>query len=379
MNLSIYLHFPFCKNRCSYCNFYKELYDQKLEKDFYQALMIETELAAEQLKNSFKDVSTIFIGGGTPSMGNIDLLAKWVEHLKKYFHIQNGIEFSLESNPETITYDRLKELKDIGITRPTFGVQSFSKKMLKLMSRRHNPHESQQAIYYSNILGFKTFGVDQIFGIPSQTNRIFSSDIDQILELDPYHISLYQLTFEENTPLGDKYFNGEIEPFDTDLLSAMYRSAVAKFKEHGYTHYEISSFAKDGHECRHNINYWNGTAYLGLGPSAHSFYNDVRFFNHSSIDEYIKSLNKGSLPRTVDESGKEERMIEAVYLSLRTIWGVDRKRFEKRFGQKAEDILKDDQLDLMEESEYLIRDDKSIKLTESGFFMADDIIERILK
>ena len=166
MNLSIYLHFPFCKKRCGYCNFYKEIYQSNLEAKFFDALKIETELAAAELGEAYKEVSTIFIGGGTPSMSSLDLLADWFELLKKYFHVQNGIEFSIEANPETINLDNLKQLKEIGVTRPTFGLQTFDPKMLKVLDRHHNPHDSQQAIYLTNALGYKTFGVDLLFALP---------------------------------------------------------------------------------------------------------------------------------------------------------------------------------------------------------------------
>ncbi|UCE24643.1 MAG: radical SAM protein, partial [Candidatus Zixiibacteriota bacterium] len=164
MAFSLYLHFPFCSNRCSYCDFYKELYDAAIERDFFDALKVETELAAEQLVDTNRNIATIFIGGGTPSLVNIEMLGEWLELLKSRFTLQRDIEFSIESNPESITLENLQAFKKLGINRPVFGIQSFNSKILKVLGREHNPHHSQRAIYYANALGFRNFGVDLIFG-----------------------------------------------------------------------------------------------------------------------------------------------------------------------------------------------------------------------
>lgn len=379
MNLSIYLHFPFCKNHCSYCDFYKELYVQKTEQQFYASLIKETELASRQFGDTFKEIQTIFIGGGTPSMSNLDLFERWLETLGKYFHIPDGIEFSLEANPESINVDNLKRLKQLGVTRPTFGLQSFNPEMLNLLTRRHNPHDSQQAIYLTNALGYKTFGVDLIFGVPTQTSRMLSADIDHMLDLNPPHISFYQLTLEEGTLLAKQVADGELAMPEPELLGAMYQGGCKKLTDAGYERYEVSSFAKPGHECRHNIGYWEGRDYLGLGPSAHSFINNERFYNLPNLSEYIKAIDNNELPRVKDESGVQERMTEAIYLGLRTQWGVSRADFAKRFGRSLDETIDSNQISMLVESGHLENSDDRIKLTDHGVLVADEITKRLLK
>lgn len=382
MPFSLYVHFPFCHNKCSYCDYYKELFNQSLEKKFYEALKIETALAHQEMKNQgYTDfeISTIFIGGGTPSLTNIDYFSDWLKHLRKFFKVPKGIEFSIESNPESITSEKLQIYKKLGVTRPTFGFQTFNEKMLKVLDRKHNREDSHKAVYFTNTLGFKQFGVDLIFGLPGQTAKMLSADIDQLLDLEPPHISFYQLIIEEGTPFADRYAAGEIEIPTQEVLLAMYRSGTQKFQSAGYTRYEISSFAKPGFECRHNINYWNGGDYLGLGPSAHSFINGERFYNWPNITEYIDAIKNNQLPRTIDESGFEERMTEAILLGLRTMWGVSRKRFEKKFGIPLDDRLDKKQFDIFVKSGHIIEENDIVKLTESGVYVVEEITRRLLK
>ncbi len=353
------------------------MHDKSHEEKFYDALAVELELAVE--KTADRTLSTIFIGGGTPSLTNLDLFEKFIAQVKEYFTFAPNLEFSLECNPESINLEVLTRLKEIGVTRPTFGLQSFNDDTLKVLGRDHNVHQSQQAIYLTNALGFKTYGVDLIFGVPKQSSKMFSADVEQLIDLDPPHISFYQLIFEKNTPLYTKFLNKRISPLDDDLILAMYKSGCEKFKDAGYVRYEICSFAKPYQECRHNISYWDGSDYLGLGPSAHSFIDGVRFYNCSSLAEYHIAINKRELPREIDESGRDERIAEAIMLGLRTEWGVNKKKFEKRFGSDLFDYLNQDQIDMMLKSGHLIVDDDKIKLTDEGFFIIDSVTERLVK
>ncbi|KAA3634483.1 MAG: coproporphyrinogen III oxidase family protein, partial [Calditrichaeota bacterium] len=271
MAISLYIHFPFCTNKCHYCDFYKEVHHKNLEEKFYLAIDKEIELASDTLSD--RSVSTIFIGGGTPSLTDLDLFEKMLAKLHEHFEIFPDVEFSMECNPESVSLEVLDRLQKLGVTRPTYGMQSFDTKVLETLGRRHDPHQSQQAVYFSNALGFKTFGTDLIFGVPKQTGKILSSDIDQLIDLSPPHISFYQLTIEEGTRMYDKVSKGLLTPLEQELVMAMYKSGVERFQQAGYVRYEVCSFAKPGHECRHNIGYWEGRDYLGLGPSAHSFIN----------------------------------------------------------------------------------------------------------
>lgn len=379
MPFSVYLHFPFCRNKCSYCDFYKALYDPDEERRFYDALMIETRLRGEQWPSDDRIVTSIFVGGGTPSLTRIDFLAKWLDELKKQFTVLEGLEFSIENNPESVTVELLKSYRALEINRPTFGIQSFHPTLLKLLDRRHRIEDSHRAVYLTNALRFTNFGTDLIFALPQQTSRMLSSDLDQLLELDPPHVSFYQLTIEPETPLAREVAVGRVKPIDDDLALAMYRGGCEKLAEAGYHRYEVSSFAKPGFECRHNISYWEGSDYLGLGPSAHSFVQGRRFANVSSVGRYVAALDGGEYPIEVDRSGVEERMVEAIMLGLRMTRGIDRRAFADRFGQNVEDRLDRKQYDLLVESGHVIPDRGYIRLSENGFYVADEITRRLLK
>lgn len=382
MSFSLYLHFPFCFNKCSYCDFYKELYSEELEQNFFESLKIETRLAIAKLRQAHHQtlkINTIFIGGGTPSIAMLELFEDWLNLLKNEIEVPPGIEFSFECNPESITLEKLEKLQNLGVTRPTFGVQTFDKELLKILDRRHNPHHTQQAVYMANALRFKQFGLDLIFGIPKQTSKILKEDLDQLLNLNPPHISYYQLILEEGTRLHARYTAGEFSMDTQETMAALYRIGCEKFKEAGYTQYEICSFAKPGSECRHNIAYWQGDDYLGLGPAAHSFINGERFYNPSSLVEYKLGLDHNELPRTIDQSGKEQRMIETIMLGLRTMWGVNRVRFERKFEMTLDDQIDQTQYELLLKSGHILDDGKNLKLTAEGLYLTDEIINRLTK
>jgi len=379
MQLSLYIHFPFCKNKCSYCDFYKELHNNEHEEEFYQALCIETELASEDSYLQNAVIDTIFIGGGTPSLTSLSLFADWLSHLKRYFTISDNLEFSIECNPESVTLEKLKILSELGVNRPVFGVQSFDTETLKLLDRKHSIHDSYQAVYYANLLDLKNFGVDLIFGLPYQNSQKLSYDIDQIIDLEPAHISFYQLTVEPGTKLASKIDRGKIKLPDSDLMLGLYRGGCEKMSEEGFQRYEVSSFAKEGLECRHNTRYWDGSDYLGLGPAAHSFINGQRFYNISNLHEYNSKLRSGIFPRTVDKSGLEERMTEAIMLGLRMSKGINRSAFRKRFGISLRNRLDKKQYDLFIESGHLIPDKGRLRLSDEGFYLADEITRRLVK
>ena len=381
MSLALYLHFPFCFNKCSYCDFYKELYSKELEQKFFDALKTETELASDQLKKSYHSIklSSIFIGGGTPSVATLERLEDWLNLLREKFEVPKGIEFSFECNPESITQEKLERLQELGITRPTYGVQTFDKKLLKILDRKHNPHDTQQAVYMTNALRFKQFGLDLIFGIPKQTSKILKEDLDQLLNLNPPHISYYQLTLEEGTRLKNRVDAGEFQMEPQEMMASLFRIGCEKFKEAGYTHYEVSSFAKPGSECHHNIAYWQGDDYLGLGPAAHSFIDGERFFNPSSLVEYKMALDQKQLPRTIDLSGIEERMVETIMLGLRTMWGISKNKFRHKFETELEDQLDQPAFEKLLNSGHLLDDGSALKLSEEGLYLADEIIARLVK
>lgn len=378
MPLALYVHFPFCTNKCSYCDFYKELYHQETERQFFSALKTETQLAFAGLPPGMSQLGSIYIGGGTPSVANLALLADWLGTIRSLFQVPAGIEFSFEMNPESVSRETLAQLKRLGINRPIFGVQSFHPDLLKRLNRRHNPHLSQQAVYLANALGFRNFGIDLIFGLPGQSSKMLLNDLAQAVDLEPPHISFYQLTVEEGTPLAQLVAAGQIRLADNETLLAFYRAGADKMISRGYRRYEVSSFAREGFECVHNKNYWNGGDYLGLGPAAHSFVDGERFHNAPDLNAYIASLGRGEIPRVHDRSGADARMIEAIMLGLRTSEGVRREQFSRRFGRSVEERLNRDQYRRLVDSGHLLTDDAAIRLSDSGIYLADEITRLLL-
>jgi len=379
MPFGLYLHFPFCRNHCSYCDFYKELFNSGLETRFYEALKVEADLCAQEYADSDREISTIFVGGGTPSLTNLELHAEWLEVLRRLFVVPEGIEFSMETNPESVTLENLTAFKELGVNRPLFGIQSFNLKLLRLLNRKHNPDDSYRAVYYANALGYSSFGVDLIFGLPGQSMKMLSRDIDEIVDLNPPHISFYQLTVEQGTPLAQKVKTGALVMPNQESSMAMYRGGVERLMEAGYQRYEVSSLAKPGFECRHNLGYWEGRDYLGLGPSAHSFMRGKRYANVSSVTEYIASLKSGIRPMIHDDSGVEDRMVEAIMLGLRMAKGIDRHQFASRFGQTLESQLDERNYALLLNSGHVVDEDGAVRLSDEGILLADEITRRLIK
>lgn len=380
MPFSLYLHFPFCRNKCSYCDFYKEIHNLKLERQFFHALSIETELAAEEYSSAGTEIDTIYLGGGTPSIVCQRLLSDWLDQVRSLFHVDHDVEFSFECNPESTDLALLTFLRELGVTRPAFGIQSFDESTLRVLNRHHNPSDSHRAAYLAHALGFKSFGVDLLFGLPGQGSKALSKDLDELIDLDPPHVSFYSLTVEEGTPLFDAEKKGDMPPLpDEDQLHALYRGGIEFFQERGYDWYEVCSFAKPGHQCRHNLGYWLGKDYLGLGPAAHSFMNGERFANCRSLHDYNAALNAGRRPSSFDESGLEQRMIETIMLGLRTRQGIDRAVFLSRFGRPVEEKLNREHFDLLVESGHLIPDRGSLRLSEVGLLVADEITRRLVE
>jgi oxygen-independent coproporphyrinogen-3 oxidase len=379
MSFGLYLHYPFCHNRCAYCDFYKEQYDAAHENEFYSALTVETELAARQYGAVDGEIKSIFIGGGTPSLTDPELLSSWLDRLKSLFNVAVGIEFSIECNPESVELDSLRTLIDLGVNRPVFGIQSFHPASLRLLDRRHEPRDSHRAIYYAHALGVENIGCDLIFGLPGQNLRVLTVDLEQLIDLGPAHISYYQLTVEPGTVLAARVDSGEVRCHDNDMLHAMYRTGCEKMATAGYRRYEVSSFARPGFECRHNQGYWDGSSYLGLGPSAHSFMQDKRWANTPDLREYVRSVQAGAPACIEDPSGRKERIEEAIMLGLRTAGGVGRFQFAQRFDCEPEEYLDPRQLDLLTASGHLVRDELSVRLSDLGMNLADEITRRLVK
>ena len=343
----------------------------------FDSLITETRLVAEEFSDL--KIKTIFIGGGTPSLAKIDLLENWLETVRDSFNIADDIEFSIECNPDSVSQEYLAALKDLGVTRPNFGIQTFDPDLLRSIGRGHTPHQIQEAIYFANVLGFKSYGVDLLFGLPGQTSAMLNKDLSQLVDLAPPHVSFYQLTLEEGTQLYADVNSDKVVLPDDSLVSAMYQIGCDKFASAGYEHYEIASFTKEGQECRHSLNYWQGEESIGLGPSAHSYLNGCRFANVESITKYIESLRQNEMPRILNEPALLDRADETIISSLRLRDGVDCEKFEKLFGLPLEDRIDSKEYEKLMEAGLLLDDKNRLRLSDEGFYLADEIALRLLK
>jgi len=326
-----------------------------------------------------------------------------VQHLLGF---GENVEFSFEINPESCERTLLERLLELGVNRPVFGVQSFDERLLKLLSRTHELRQVHEAVYLANALGFDTYGCDLLYALPGQTGKMLSSDLDQMTELEPPHVSFYQLTVEPGTELERQVTHGKLKLPDQDFAQALYSAGYEHFKDRGYERYEVCSFAKPStaapdpqgqvpgrslylpktelhplpaHACRHNLNYWTGGEYLGLGPAAHSFIDGRRFSNAANLYEYMEVLEKGRRPIIEDRSGVKERMFEAIMLGLRTSRGIDRAEFECRFHRPLSDAIDLRQCELLLNSRHLVDADACLRLSDEALILADEITRRLAK
>ncbi len=379
MSLALYIHFPFCTNLCSYCDFYKCAYNDEEVRDFLKSLKKEIELSASELDPDRRIVRTLYIGGGTPSLINPEQLGDIIACLKSKFRFDKELEFSLEANPESVTTENLRAYAELGVNRPIFGVQSFDLKALKKLGRKHNVQDTHRAVYLTRALGMTNFGIDMIFGLPDQTSKLLSQDLRELVALDPPHVSYYQLTVEHGTVLEKRIEEGKIKLPGNDLCAAFYSAINQELQSNGYYRYEVSSFARPGYECRHNMTYWEGGEYLGLGPSAHSYVDGRRFANIDNLAEYNDAVAKGMRPIKFDYRDTEQRISETIMLGLRTTRGIDRKNFQNLYGRRLEESIDRTHYENFIRMGFIDPEGERVKLTERGLPLADEIIERLVK
>ncbi len=325
----LYIHIPFCHSKCAYCNFYS-ITSINLIPIFVAALIKEIKLS----KGTFDSFDTIYIGGGTPSVLTCEQLAEIIAALNKFLKIDSNAEITLEVNPGDVYSEYFKSLRSLGINRLNIGVQSFDEKILIFLGRRHNANEARQAIQDARTAGFKNLGIDLIYGVYGQSINLWKKTLAEAISFKPQHLSCYQLTLEANTPLYKKYLEKNIkEPSDNRQRKYFFTTAE-KLEKAGYIHYEVSNFARnDKFKSKHNIKYWQHVPYLGLGPAAHSFLENKRWWNVASVKNYLEKLSQGKMPVESEEFLTPDQLkLETLFLGLRTSEGIDLKLYKKRFG-----------------------------------------------
>ncbi len=332
--IALYIHIPFCKQKCFYCDFPSFCNLEPLMNDYIEAL-------GKELKN-IKDeqvMRTIFIGGGTPTYLNLKALIA----LKKFIgilKIAEGAEFTIEGNPGTFTEEKLKVLKSMGVNRLSIGLQAVQDGLLKTLGRIHSYEDFVKSYNMARNLGFDNINIDLMFGLPGQTNAMWSETLETVIRLQPEHLSCYSLILEEGTAFS-KLYNEEDLPSEDNILK-MYLDTKRVLKENSYYQYEISNFSKVGFECKHNLVYWDLKSYIGVGSSAHSYYKGVRYRNEANVQKYIENINNGE--STVVEKYKntiEDDMEEFMFLGLRKIEGISLEKFKSIFKKDIYSVYGD--------------------------------------
>jgi oxygen-independent coproporphyrinogen-3 oxidase len=335
----LYIHIPFCLKKCPYCDFYS-ITDPSLQPRFIDALISEMNLVG---KNGWV-YDTLYIGGGTPSVLEDAVLKNIIDIAGQCFDILSHAETTLEVNPGTVTLKQMKNYRQAGINRISIGIQSFNPESLGFLGRIHSAQEAENAVIWAQEAGFENIGLDLIYGIPGQTDKLWLKDLQTAVDLRPQHLSCYMLSYEPGTPMHMDLQNRAFTALPEQRICELYETAVSFLSAHHYVQYETSNFArKDAgvrdtqsvltYASRHNMKYWNFVPYTGLGPSAHSFMDQKRRWNHSSVEKYIAELSTGRLPRAGEEVlNREQQWMETVYLGLRQTKGIAVDAVEKKFG-----------------------------------------------
>jgi oxygen-independent coproporphyrinogen-3 oxidase len=378
MKAGFYIHIPFCLKKCGYCDFYSTRAEPGQITAFLHACADEIELYRDHQIFSQVEFQTLYLGGGTPSLLSARQINELIEKLYKNFSFENDFEFTIEANPETISLAKLKTYRSIGINRISIGIQSFSDPELKILDRVHSASQAVKSIEWAFQAGFENINLDLIFAIPGQTVRQWQDNLKKTIAFSPQHISVYCLTIEPGTAMDQQIKTRQLEKIEEEIEREMYLWNIDSLHAAGYEQYEISNFAHPGHECRHNQMYWNGSPYLGIGPSAHSFWERHRQWNVASIHEYSGVVSQGKKPiRDSEELSATQTMLEFVYLNLRTTQGIDIHQFEEQFQisfvKKFYRTL--DTLNYLAEEKLFLHDTNQLKLNAPGFVLFDEICQ----
>lgn len=327
----IYFHIPFCKSKCTYCDFYKTT-DNRMINKLVSSLKVEMWLRKDYLSDSI--INTIYFGGGTPSLLDVSQIEELIRACKSIFEVDSKAEITIEANPDDLSIDYLKKIRKAGVNRISIGVQSFSQTDLKMMKRRHNANQAVNAIILSREAGFDNISADLIYGLPNMPINEWINNLNKMFELGIQHLSAYHLTYHQGTRLFNDLKRGIVNEITEEESVKQFDALVRIAKENNFIHYEISNFAKEGYISRHNSSYWKQTEYLGLGPSAHSYNRTSRQWNVSSLTRYLKAIEKQNIPFQIERLSTSDRFNDYVITSLRTMWGIDLEYLDKEFGNK---------------------------------------------
>lgn len=369
----IYIHVPFCKTRCIYCDFYSNT--GLVHEPYLNALLTEMTLRKGYLAG--ESIDSIYFGGGTPSQLGIESLQQIFDKLFRTFAVNADAEITIEANPDDLDQQYVEGLMRLPFNRLSMGVQTFDDEALRFLKRRHTGSQAFDVVKRCQDAGFSNMSIDLMYGLPNQGLDDFDKNIDKALELNIQHISAYHLIYEKGTKLFRMLSQNEVRPVDEELSVQMFSLLIRRLKEAGFEHYEISNFARNGLYSRHNTSYWKGVSYLGLGPSAHSFNGENRQWNIASLNKYVEALKEEKLNAEVELQTSVIRYNDFVMTGLRTVWGIDLHRLETEFGEKMLDYcLKNARRHL--KRGLLEQRDHQLVLSPEGIFVSDGIMSDLM-
>lgn len=371
----IYLHIPFCKTRCIYCDFYSTTRSE-LKSRYIRALCRELAERKEYLKEE-ETVETIYFGGGTPSQLSEKDFKEIFSTIEHVYGLEHATEITLEANPDDLSDEYVEMLGKLPFNRISMGIQTFDDATLQLLNRRHNASQAIEAVKRCRRTGFRNISIDLIYGLPGETDRRWEADLQQAVRLGVEHISAYHLIYEEDTPLYKMLQQHTVSQVDEDSSLNFFSTLIDTLSAAGYEHYEISNFCKPGMHSRHNTSYWQGIHYLGCGPSAHSFNGHSREWNVASLTEYLSSVEQGRRLHETELLDAETRYNEYIITGLRTMWGISTDELKKEFGESLWQHCMKQAKPYLEYGKLQLHGGR-LTLTREGIFISDGIMSDLL-
>ena len=370
----IYIHIPFCKRRCIYCDFFSTTQSEK-KAEYVHALVRELEMRKDYMGE--EEIETIYLGGGTPSQLSQEELEEIFAYIYKVYKVTPDAEITLEANPDDLTPEYISMLRSLPINRISMGIQTFQEETLKLLHRRHTARQAIEAFRRCREAGFQNISIDLMYGLPGETLETWEQDLQQAIDLHPEHISAYHLIYEEGTTLWNLREQNKVEEAEEELSLTLFKTLIERLTKAGYQHYEISNFCLPGLHSRHNSSYWTGKKYLGCGPSAHSFDGISRQWNVSSLEKYLEGIRSNQLDFELEELDLYTRYNDFVITSIRTCWGMPLAQLRTTYGETLYNYCLRMAKPHIEQGVLEIKED-TLKLTPQGIFISDGIMSDLL-
>ena len=375
--LGLYIHIPFCVTKCKYCDFNSFKIDLNEKIKYLNYLGEEMKLYKEEIKN--REIDSVFVGGGTPSILNENEINILFEKIKENFNIKSNAEITMECNPGTLTLNKLKVMKKSGVNRLSIGLQAVQNHHLKYIGRIHTFEEFEKNYHDAKQMGFDNINIDLMYALPNQSREDWMESLEKVVKLNPTHISAYSLILEENTELFKMYDRDEFNLLDENTDIEMYEYTIDYLKSHGYNQYEISNYAKDNFECKHNVLYWKCEEYVGIGASASGYFNGIRYNNICELDNYEKMILEGEKPIEWEEKlSIKDEIEESIFLGLRMNEGIQISDFKEKYNFDFEKEYKNE-IEKLSKMELIEIDNNLMKLTQKGREISNSVFVEFIK